>query len=199
MKRSELVRRTPLRAKAGLKSRTALAKGAPKKRTQRPTGPKQAVVALVFARDGGCCIRCGKPVRPEDRGVGFSVHHRAARLMGGTSRPDVNFPSNLVILCGSGTTGCHGEVESSRVLARAAGLLLWVKADPAKVPVQTWWGPALLDDKGRWSAVVKCPECRCDPVLCETDASGEHCADQSCGTCLHGCPLDDCLVCEVPS
>jgi hypothetical protein len=34
----------------------------------------------------------------------------------------------------------------------------------------------------------RCPECRCDPVLCETDTSGEHCAGQSCPTCLHGCP-----------
>lgn len=63
--------------------------------------------------------------------------------------------------------------------------------------------PALMamraDLVGRVLALYRrCPECRCDPVLCETDDSGEHCSDQSCPTCLHGCPLDDdCPVCGV--
>ncbi|GGM53676.1 hypothetical protein ACFFX1_54745 [Dactylosporangium sucinum] len=43
----------------------------------------------------------------------------------------------------------------------------------------------------------RCPECRCNPVLCETDDTGEHCADQACGTCLHGCPLDNCPACPA--
>jgi hypothetical protein len=30
-----------------------------------------------------------------------------------------------------------------------------------------------------------CPDCVCDPVLCETDDSGDSCLD--CGFCLHGC------------
>lgn len=30
--------------------------------------------------------------------------------------------------------------------------------------------------------------CRCDPELCATDDTGEHCDTQSCGVCLHGCP-----------
>lgn len=38
----------------------------------------------------------------------------------------------------------------------------------------------------------RCPACTCDPVLCETDDSGASCSD--CGSCLHGCPLDECPV-----
>ncbi|MGI5245062.1 hypothetical protein [Dactylosporangium sp. CA-139066] len=40
--------------------------------------------------------------------------------------------------------------------------------------------------------MTRCPECVCDPELCETDDTGEHCVDRACGPCLHGCPLDDC-------
>ncbi len=39
---------------------------------------------------------------------------------------------------------------------------------------------------------ARCSECRCDPHLCDTDDTGQHCEDQSCPTCLHGCPLDYC-------
>lgn len=41
-------------------------------------------------------------------------------------------------------------------------------------------------------AKPRCPECRCDPYACATDETGDHCADQACGPCLYGCPLDEC-------
>lgn len=205
MKRTELVRKTPLRTKAGLTSKSGIARRkAQSAKRVKETGPSKLVVALVFDRDGGCCIRCGLAVRFEARGIDWSCQHRRARGRGSDLRPETNLPSNLVILCGSATTGCHGWAESNRTEARLAGLSMRWKQDPQKVPLLTWWGPVYLDDKGRWSKPEQCPECRCDPVLCETDPTGEHCADQSCGTCLHGCPLDDCQVCsarwtEVPS
>ncbi len=60
-----------------------------------------------------------------------------------------------------------------------------------KVPVR------LTDDGRAWRARAKrCPACRCDPAQCEADDSGQHCADQSCGSCLHGCPLDNCRACS---
>ncbi|MEV0608098.1 hypothetical protein AB0I61_17205 [Polymorphospora rubra] len=37
--------------------------------------------------------------------------------------------------------------------------------------------------------------CRCNPDLCESDDTGQHCEEQACGYCLHGCPAendDDC-------
>lgn len=44
--------------------------------------------------------------------------------MGGTTDPAINDPRNLVTLCGSGTTGCHGWVESQRDRARQLGWLI---------------------------------------------------------------------------
>lgn len=72
--------------------------------------------ALVWARDGGLCLRCLAP--------GTNIHHRRARGMGGTSRAAINDPRNLVLLCGSGTTGCHGWIESNRAVAREQAWLL---------------------------------------------------------------------------
>ena len=39
-----------------------------------------------------------------------------------------------------------------------------------------------------------CPEfCRCDPILCATDDTGDHCIESRCAICIDGCPLgDDC-------
>lgn len=193
-----MVRKTPLRAKTKLTTKVGIARRkAQSAKRVKETGPSKLVVALVFDRDGGCCIRCGLAVRPEDRGERWSIQHRRARGAGGDVRPETNLPANLVILCGSATSagGCHEWAENNRTEARLAGLSMRWKQDPQKVPLLTWWGPVYLDDKGRWRKPEQCPECRCDPVLCETDPSGEHCADQSCGTCLHGCPLDDCPVC----
>lgn len=81
-----------------------------------PTG----VLALVAQRDGHYCVRCSRSILnyPSSR------HHRRPRMMGGTRDPRINDPRNLVSLCGSGTTGCHGWIESHRDQARAAGWLL---------------------------------------------------------------------------
>ena len=152
MKRTELIRRTPLRAKAGLTSRSGIARRkAQSAKRVKETGPSKLVVALVFDRDGGCCIRCAKGVVLERRGEDWSLQHRRARGRGGDPRPETNLPANLVILCGSATSagGCHEHVENNRTEARLSGLSMRWKQDPTKVPVLTWWGPAWLDDKGR--------------------------------------------------
>ena len=39
---------------------------------------------------------------------------------------------------------------------------------------------------GQYEPVPAC--CRCDPKTCADDDMGDHCAEQSCGWCLHGCP-----------
>ena len=51
------------------------------------------------------CARCGKDVTY----IQSSIQHRKARGMGGTNDPSINSPANLIVLCGSGTTGCHGH------------------------------------------------------------------------------------------
>lgn len=74
----------------------------------------------------------------------MSVHHRRPRRMGGTTDPAVNTPANLAILCGSGTTGCHGEIESRRTDAYADGWLLHAGQDPVDVPVRLRGGPMIF-------------------------------------------------------
>ena len=55
--------------------------------------------------------------------------------MGGTRRPGTNSPANLLLLCGTGTSGCHGRVETYRQAARQLGWLLQQDDDPSTVPV----------------------------------------------------------------
>lgn len=72
--------------------------------------------SIVHARDGGRCVRCD--------GLGQSIHHRFPRRMGGTKDVRSYDLRNLVTLCGTGTTGCHGWVESNRALAYLGGWLV---------------------------------------------------------------------------
>ena len=104
------------------------------------------IAALVDARDGEACVRCG------DRGVEFSRHHRKLR-----SRRGKDVASNLILLCGSGTTGCHGWAHSNVEEATRACYIVASWHVPAEVPVlmrrlgvRPWtthvW--CLLDDAG---------------------------------------------------
>jgi hypothetical protein len=90
------------------------------------------------------CARCGKDVTY----IQSSIQHRKARGMGGTNDPSINSPANLIVLCGSGTTGCHGHVEVNRREAREYGWAVSQYADPHDVPVQYKDGLFLLDDAG---------------------------------------------------
>ena len=103
--------------------------------------PLKTVMA-VLARDGYRCVRCGTPIEGE-RGVAWSVQHRRPRGMGGSRRADTNSSVNLLAVCGSGTTGCHGHMESHRAEALMNGWLVRQAADPA--------GAAVLVEHGsRW-------------------------------------------------
>lgn len=69
--------------------------------------------------------------------------------MGGTSDPAINYLSNLLWVCGTGTTGCHGYMESYRTEACAKGWLVGDGQDPALVPVLLWdRRRVLLDNEG---------------------------------------------------
>lgn len=70
---------------------------------------------LVAVRDGWCCVRCGDQLAPW---MEFSIHHR---ILG--NRKD-NRPSNLILLCGSGTTKCHLWVHQHGRDSRAAGWIV---------------------------------------------------------------------------
>lgn len=102
--------------------------------------------AVVDRRDGDNCRRCGQPVWDD-----FSRHHRMPRGAGGSVR--VDRVSNILKLCGSGATGCHGWVEKYRNDAALLGYLLPKfnpDIDPETEPVFTHeFGWVLLGDLGQ--------------------------------------------------
>lgn len=89
----------------------------------------------VLARDEGRCAWC---YRYSDS---LNLHHRQLRSQGGRDSL-----ANLISLCGSGTTGCHGWVHRHVAKAREHGLIVPSWADPAETPVRTWRGLVLLTD-----------------------------------------------------
>lgn len=84
--------------------------------------PTKAVLDVVWLRDQSRCFRCSVQLH---RGQGgYSIHHRIRRGMGGSKDPTRNQPPNLILLCGSGTDGCHGWVEQHRQEAMTLGLIV---------------------------------------------------------------------------
>lgn len=75
---------------------------------------------LVDQRDDHRCRRCGRTWL--DDFCDFSRHHRIPHGAGGSAL--VDRASNVVTLCGSGTTGCHGHVEENREESEILGYLL---------------------------------------------------------------------------
>lgn len=91
------------------------------------------------------CERCGKRL---SEGEHVSVHHRTPRGMGGSHDESLNRPSNLLALCGSGTTGCHGWIEHNREEARENGWLVPRGLSPIDVPVKVIGKWIYLNDEG---------------------------------------------------
>lgn len=104
----------------------------------------------VIDRDQNICQWCG--LWCETEGGFYSLQHRRARGMGGSSSVDTDLPANLILVHGSGTTGCHGEIESNRDVAVSRGFNVRQGHNPAAVPVLVRSGPSglwvLLDNLG---------------------------------------------------
>jgi hypothetical protein len=132
----------------------------PSRRATRParrrgTGPDQATVDLVLERANYSCEVCDQGLG-HIRGLDWSIHHRIPRGMGGTWDEDINLPSNLLLVCGSGTSGCHGMVEANREVSHRAGWLVKRDPNPSQVPVLierglTW---VYLTDDGFYRAAT---------------------------------------------
>lgn len=117
------------------------------------TNPTPAQHAVVDARDGHRCVRCGGPATDHD--------HRSGRGAGGrhgADRTAINGPQWLLTLCGHGnTSGCHAWKETNRVDAERDGFRIprnGLPRDPELVPVHTAWGWRRYTAAGSW---VPCP------------------------------------------
>ena len=101
---------------------------------------------MVLTRDRWRCVRCGKYL---DAG---SIHHRRMRSH---KWPGLNLPSNLLTLCGSGVSGCHGWAHAHPAQAREDGFLVSAYDDhPETIPVHTWKGWMIPDNTGHWTPKV---------------------------------------------
>lgn len=140
MKRSKpLRRRTPLRAKTGLR-RTAIS------RTVRSTGPTLSARKLLAERSGGRC----EVGLPGCWGTATDVHHRVNRQAGGrhgASRVRLNQLSALIHCCRL----CHQWITTRPAWAADLGLSLRDWQEPHHEPVLLFAHaqiPVYLDDAG---------------------------------------------------
>lgn len=122
-------------------------------RTVKPTGksskgneimsePTSKTCGLVDERDQQCCVVCGMSLYA----VSGSRHHRRPRShkFGG-----LHLPANLILVCGSGTTGCHGKIHANPAWAYQMGYLVHSWDTPEKVPLKHHeYGWCLLDENG---------------------------------------------------
>lgn len=101
------------------------------------SGFSSQVRAVIIERSDGWCECCGLK-------RGAEVHHRRARGMGSTKRPETNEPSNGLWLCGDD----HRHIESHRAEAIENGWLVPQHQDPRDIPVLYRGTPVFLDDRG---------------------------------------------------
>ena len=116
--------------------------------------PTPAQCRIVDERDGRCCSVCGMSLT----GVPASRHHRLMRSHESDPKR-LHRASNLIDVCGSGTTGCHGWIHAHPDTAYRLGLLVHAWEDPEKTPMLRYAGMlgesqwVLLDDQGDVTAV----------------------------------------------
>ena len=86
---------------------------------------------IVNLRDRGVCVKCLR----RHTVFGISYDHRKNRSQGGDWAA-----SNGQLLCGDGTTGCHGWVTEHPKEAVDEGWAVpgWKAADPREWPARRW-------------------------------------------------------------
>lgn len=149
IKRREPMKRTPWPSSQPTSEKPSASRSAPSRGRRKPTGPVQSIRHLVMNRCAARCEVCG---RRTDGHTPFNIHHRKPRGMGGTTNERTNLPSNLLFVCGTGTTGCHGWIESHREEAHRRGLILRQSEDPRTAPVTLYdHRTVYLDDLGAYN------------------------------------------------
>jgi hypothetical protein len=109
--------------------------------------PSWKTKSLVDARDQYSCVVCGRRITGDWPGA--SRHHRLPRSH---KFPGLHLPSNLILVCGSGDTGCHGRIHANPAWAYERGFLLHSWQDPLKTPLRHCkYGELLIDDEGFWT------------------------------------------------
>lgn len=112
------------------------------------TNPTRETHRLTARRDHYRCLRCGNEL--DHIWSGHSLHHRHMRSH---PFPGLHSPANLIHLCGSGTTGCHGWVHNHPETAMEYGWIVSMGEDhPETVPVwDAHRGWLLLDNQGGYT------------------------------------------------
>jgi hypothetical protein len=116
---------------APLKRHKPLRTSREKRTGRRDTGPARPTRLTVLERDEYRCSVCGQSVLE----IPFNIHHRRNRGAGGSSDPAINAPSNLLTVCGTGTTGCHGWIGSSPAEALEHGYTVSLNSREATTDV----------------------------------------------------------------
>lgn len=111
-----------------------------RRRSSKATGIDTTTRLNVMARADNCCERCGISVV----NTPGSIHHRKTRGMGGNR--NANQPENLTLLCGDGTSGCHGWVTANPKDAATTGWYVRQWDDPETVPMVNIYGHRFLFD-----------------------------------------------------
>lgn len=93
---------------------------------------------MVTARARNCCEICGLPAPAPQ------YHHRNPRRMGGTSRENLGWASNALLL----HPKCHENVERNRAKALENGWLCYSNDVPSEIPVLRIGEWVLLNDDG---------------------------------------------------
>ncbi|AVO21671.1 HNH endonuclease [Mycobacterium phage MooMoo] len=104
----------------------------------RFTGFPLEVKAIAWSRCGGRCEVCGEATSD------LQHHHRRARGMGSTRRPETNLPANCLMVCHLD----HNRIESHRTLSYNNGWLIRSMHNPMETPVLYRGKWVLLDDDG---------------------------------------------------
>lgn len=93
------------------------------------------------------CDRCGL------RANTGHFHHRTPRRSGGTSRDDLGWASNGLLL----HPRCHDWIEGKRKIAAQLGYLVGYGSLPEDVPVYLWSGWAWLNRDGTLTKIEGTP------------------------------------------